>query len=320
MNNKQDIFLSSIPLTAIPYCSFLDHYIFKDPISGYNIVYPLSVFGGEFTTSAYTSGVSGGPFVDVCFQDYCLKTTTLPPIKLYCVTTVNFVLTGIDQNDGEVIEVVYNFDDGSPQKEVSFIKNENQFISPLNIPVTKTYYPSIDSISKTYTPSISVIRNDCCINTYKITLCAFKCSILEMYEDVILHNAQQSTDYNVILTLEKRKDRQLFKNALDLSNIVFAVPVLSTLPYLVEPVPPDLNKPKPEPLVPKIPTPPTNFNPIELPERSYFYTQGEGIDLIPDLLKIVPSQDIYTFVTSGLTISGDGPPYLQSEGIDIRFT
>jgi len=285
----------------------------KGNFSASNNTYPV------IQRSSYSTSISGGPFNDVCFQDYCYKSITFDPIKLYCVTTVNYILSGIDENDANVIEVVYDFGDNTPFAEYSYKRENGTNVSPILTPVSHTYYPD-NTTAKTYTPSISVIRSDCCINSYYLTLCTFKCSILDIYEDVILHNAQQSADFNVVLTLEKTNTRQLFKNALDLSNIVFAVPLLSSLPNLVEPVPPALNKPQPEPLPPPDIVPPVNNNPVVPPERAYYYKEGKGVDLAPDFLRIVPSEDIISAETSGLTLSGDGPPYLPSEGVDIQIT
>jgi len=299
--------------TSANFSLFWGAQIRKGNFSASNNTYPA------IQRPSYLTSISGGPFNDVCFQDYCYKSIQYDPIKLYCVSTVNYILSGIDENDANVIEVVYDFGDGSPIAEYSYKRENESNISPIQAPVSHTYYPD-NTTARTFTPSISVIRSDCCINSYYFTLCTFKCSILDIYEDVILHNAQQSTDFNVVLTLEKKNSRQLFKNALDLSNIVFAVPLLSSLPNLVEPVPPAFNRPKPEPLAPPDVTEPINNNPVVPPERAYYYKEGRGVDLAPDFLRIVPSEDIDSAESSGLTLSGDGPPYLPSEGIDIQIT
>lgn len=329
MSNIKDIFLTSSSLSSFEYCNFLDHYIFSDPISGVNIFYPLTAFGGPLSAGSglpsstggvsFTSVTSGGPFEDICFQDYCFKSVVLDPIKLYCITTVNFKLSGLDEADGKVIKIIYDFGDNSELKEVSFTRKNNIDISPKNIVVSKTYYPA-DKLAITYLPSISVIRSDCCVNTFRITLSTFKCSILDIYEDVVLHNAQQTAGFDVIMTLEKRNTRQLFNNALNINDLEFAIPTLSSLPFLVEPVPPAKNRPKPEPVDPRQPTLPIEQNPVVAPEPGYYYTEGDGIDLTPGFFRIVPSEDILTIDTSGITISGDGPPYLPGEGVDIRYT
>lgn len=297
---------------------------------GYSFIWGAQLRKGGFTTStnvypyieypSYLNSISGGPLADTCYEDYCYKITTLNPIKLYCVSTVNFILSGINQDDSRVVKIIYDFNDGSLPLQVSLKKENNIQVSPLTQQISRVYYPKNNTVATTYNPTISVIRNDCCVNTFNLTLCSFKCSILETYEDVILHNAQQSNNYNVVLTLEKQSERQFFKNALDLSNIIFALPTESRLPNLVEPIPPEINVPNPRPLDRLPPSLPVQASPITLPERFYDYLEGEGINLSPDYLQIVPSDEIMSDLNSGLTLSGDGPPYLQDEGIDIRYT
>lgn len=330
MNTPQkSIYFDSVGLSGIEYCSYLDHYIFSDPISGVNIFYPLTAFGGPLSAGSgippetggvtFNGSISGGPLEDTCFQDYCFRTYVVAPIKLYCSTTVNYSFSGLDQSDSRILKIIYDFGDKSEFREVPYIKTNTGSIEPQNVVVSKTYYPT-NELAVTYTPSISVIRSDCCINTYRLTLSSFRCGILDIYEDVVLHNAQQASGFDIILTMEKVNQRQLFKNALDINDITFAIPALSTLPYLVEPVPPQINKPKPEPIGPKKPVQPIDQNPVTAPEPGYYYVEGEGVDLVPDFLRIVPSEDITSNFTSGLSISGDGPPYIQGEGIDIRFS
>ena len=326
MNNIKNIYISSESLSSIDYCSYLDHYIFSDPVSGINIFYPTTAYGGPLSaglgTPPSTAGVtfngvvSGGPLFDVCYQDFCYRRISYPPIKLYCITTVNFILSGINEADSRVIKVIYNFDDNSEPREVS---QDSTGVSPKDVVVSRTYYPA-DRLSITYFPSISVIRSDCCINTYKFTLSAFRCSILDIYNDVVLHNSQQTAGFDVIMTLEKENTRQLFNNALNINDLEFALPSVSSLPYLVEPVPPTKNKPFPPPVDPRQPTLPVDQNPIVAPEPGYYYVEGEGIDLTPGYIRIVPSEDIEAAGTSGIAISGDGPPYLPGSGVDIRYT
>jgi hypothetical protein len=324
MNTEANIYITSASISALGYCNYLDHYIFKDPISGVNIFYPLTAYGGPLSASGgvtFDSVTSGGPMYDVCFQDYCYKTYQVGTFKLFCNTTVNFRLSGIDETDSRVIKVIYNFGDGSDMYEVDLSTINGVVYSPINTVVSRTYYPT-NTLVTTYTPTISVIRNDCCINTYTLTLSTFRCGILDIYEDVVLLNAQQTAGFDIILTLEKKNDRQIFKNALNINDLEFVVPALSTLPNLVEPVPPTRNKPRVDALVPKQFDQPVQENPVIAPEIGYNYIEGEGIDLVPNYIQLVPSEDLIPLndITSGVTISGDGPPYFAAEGIDIRYT
>ena len=323
MSAEANIYITSTSISALGYCNYLDHYIFSDPISGVNIFYPLTAYGGPFDGATFNGVVSGGPMYDVCFQDYCYKTYTLDAVKLFCTTTVNFKLSGIDETDSRVIKVIYNFDDGGDLYEVDYAKVNGAVVLPINTVVSRDYYPTA-SLVTTYTPTISVIRNDCCINTYTLTLCAFKCSILDTYQDVALLNAQQTAGFDIILTLEKKNVRQIFKNALNINDLEFVVPALSALPNLVEPVPPAQNHPQVPVLDAKDFTQPVNENPVVAPEIGYNYSEGDGVDLIPDFIRLVPSEDIVPSgiegSTAGITISGDGPPYFAAEGIDIQYT
>lgn len=329
MNNIKNIYLTSESLSTYDYCQYLDHYIFRDPISGVNIFYPTTAYGGPLSAGSgappstggvtFNRVVSGGPLFDSCFQDFCYKFTDIAPIKIYCITTVNFCFSGLNEVDNKIVKIIYDFNDNNETKEVSIIRKDGVNISPKDIVVSKIYYPG-DTLAKTYLPSVSVIKNDCCINTYRFTISTFRCGIVDMYKDVVLHNAQQTAGFDVILTLEKKNDRQLFNNALNINDLEFALPTLSSLPYLVEPVPPTKNKPVPGPTDPRIPAPPIDRNPITAPEPGYYYTEGDGINLTPDYFRIVPSDDILANDTAGVTISGDGPPYLAGEGLDIRYT
>jgi hypothetical protein len=316
MNRDKTIFVTSASLTAYDICNYLDHYIFSDPISGTNIFYPLSAFGGTFSGSTFNSVVSGGPMYDVCTQDFCYKIVDVPSVNLFCTTTVYFNLTGLDESDSNIIKIIYDFDDKGGIIEQNYTFNSAQAINPKDIIKSKTYYPTA-RLATTYTPSISVIRSNCCINTYRFTLCAFRCSVLDMYENVALLNAQQSTPFNVILTLENERDLQLFSSILNISDPGFA-PALSSLPYTVETVPPAQNTVVVDT---RVPAPPLDINSISAPAPGYIYRQGLGIDITPDTVTLIPPDYFESYgVTRGITISGDGPPYLQSTGIIIRYS
>jgi len=315
MNRSQLIFITSEPLSSYDSCDYLDHYIFSDPISGTNIFYPLSVYGGTFTGSTFDAVVSGGPMFDICTQDFCYKITDVPSVNLFCTTTVYFVLTGLDESESNIIKILYDFDNAEIEEQ-NYTFSSNQPINPKSIVKSTTYYPTTKLITA-YTPTISVIRSNCCINTYRFTLCSFRCSVLDMYEDVSLLNAQQSTSFNVILTLENQRDKQLFSNILNIGDPVFIQP-LSGLPFVVETVPPAQNIVIVEP---RIPSEPVDTSPIVAPPPGFVYQQGTGIDINPDRVTLVPPDYFESYgVTQGITISGDGPPYLQATGIIIRYS
>lgn len=313
MNTKNIYFTTINP--QVSGCYYLDHYIFIDPISGANIFYPLTAYGGPLSAAGgvtFDKIVSGGPMSDACLQDYCFNTIDMPDVFAYCTTTINFILTGLEETTGaEIIRILYNFGDGSPIKEISYNKS-----SPKNQIVSNVYYPSTQFI-KSYMSSISVVKADCCITTYNTRISSFRCSILDVYEQVSLINAQPSNISNVLLTVEDKKNRQLFSNLLNLATETYNVPSLSTIPNLVETVPPNVNAPAP--IVP-VPTPPTNENPVQPPAPGYVYREGTGIDLTPDYVTIVPPEYIDDFGVGSIAVSGDGPPYIQGEGITFRYS
>jgi len=303
-------------LSGIDNCVFLDHYVFKDPVSGYNIFYPLTAYGGPLPTTppfTFTYTITGGTFQKDCSQDYCFNTITFQPIKIFCVTTVNFVLSSIDQSVSKIGKIIYDFGDGSQQKVVT--KDLISNISPANIVVTKTYYPT-DQLCTVYVANINVVYDNCCINTYQITFSAFKCGILDVYRKVALLNSQQTkAPYNVLLTLENQDDRQLFNNLLLTNEPFYAIPKQKRLPNLVEPVPVDANIPT-STVVPPVTTQPVDPSPIVAPPPEYIYIGGDGIELIPNTITLTIG-DSLTTIDESIILSGAELPYQATPSILI---
>jgi len=323
MKNTYSVYFSETDygvLSAYDLCKTLDHYIFIDPVSGSRVWYPLTAYGGPLTaTASYVdyitsnalfSTVSGGPMTDVCYQDFCYSMSTKQPLKTFCISTVNFVLTGFDESTGKITKIVYNFDDNNTIQEVTYNFATQQ--SPKNVIVSHTYYPKQSQVS-TFTPIISVYKEDCCINALQFTISTFRCGIFDSYsESALLDATVSNVTQDVIVTLEQQAEKQVFRNMLKTLAPFSPVPTVSTLPNLVEPVP----------VVKRVTyvTPLTNqefnVNPIQPPLPVYTY-EGIGIIVDPDPT-ILGNQEAFTSIDESLILSGDSAPYGTGEGILVR--
>lgn len=307
---------SGVVLSGFNTCNFLDHYVFKDPVSGFNIFYPLTAYGGPIPTAppfTFTNTVTGGIFVKDCVQDYCYSTFTLQPQKVFCVTTAKFVLSSVDQSVSRISKIIYNFGDGTPEKIVT--KDLITNASPANTIVYKTYYPT-DALVTEVTTTIKVIYDNCCTNTYVLILSCFKCGILDVFEDTVLINAQQTKQsYDVLLSLENVSDNQLFNNLLRTNEPFYAIPILNPLPNTVEPVPPVKNRP-PITVQPPITAQPVVPNPIQPPPLFYIYTEGDGIRMFPSTVTFNVG-DLFTTTDNSIILSGEDIPYAATPSILI---
>lgn len=311
-----------VALSTYDYCEWLDHHIFKDtslyppntsiPPNGYNWEYPLTAYGGFFFPKAITFSktVSGGPFYDICYQDFCSEMFSINPVNLYCISTVNFVLSALDESSSKAIKMIYDFNDGSEL----LVRNFDYFnqSSLKNDIVSHTYYPSEKFITA-YFPSISTVYEDGCISTVSMVLCSFKCGIVDVYEKVVLLDAAQTKSVRtVVLTLENKKDRQVFSNILDLDALV---PLLSGS-IALDSIP----SPESVPLtIVRASSARLQFlNPVKIEVFNYEYVEGPGINLTPDVLSLKPGDLIYSSSDSGIAlVNGDGAPYVIGDGIII---
>ena len=96
MNISQNLILENLtnitPLSGLPGCNYLDHYVFRDTLSGFSVYYPTTAYGGTFTSSSINSEVSGGPLSKTCYQDFCFQNITVAPLRLFCTTNLTFIL------------------------------------------------------------------------------------------------------------------------------------------------------------------------------------------------------------------------------------
>lgn len=318
--NQNNILVPSnvTALSTYGFCYWLDHHIFKDTSlspTGYNFFYPLTAYGGPLSAVPGTTipnvFVSGGPLYEICYQDFCFKSYDLGFKVIRCVATVNFVLTALDESVSDIIKIMYNFGDGSDILVNSYEFTNPQAPSPKDIVVSHVYYPSEQTLT-TYRASLSVLYNNCCINTYTTVLCSFRCGILEMYEDVRLLDATQTKDsYNIILTMESDRRRQLFDTLLDLNE---PLPYLSALPNMIEPIPQAIRDTATRSLTGQR----TKKSPVRPPPPVFIYAEGPGINLSPDIPQLALKESFILLTTSGIVLSGIGAPYLGGPGIIIQ--
>jgi len=306
-----------ISLSTYDYCNWLDHHIFKDTSltpTGYNFTYPQTAYGGYFYPKVinFSKTVSGGPFYDICYQDFCSEMFSVQSINIYCIATVNFILSALDESNAKAVKIIYDFNDKSDLVIKTF-----DYLNPTSTPlknqiISHTYYPSENFITA-YRPSISTVYEDGCTSTVTLTLCSFKCGIIDVYEDVSLLDAAQTQSVRtIILTLENRKNKQVFSNMLDLDALV---PLLSGTNNLQE-VPTPIATPLT--IVRSTSARLQFLNPIKIDVINYEYVEGPGINLTPDILSLAPGDFMYTPSLGGLIIeNGEGAPYVIGDGITI---
>lgn len=335
MRNNYTIYIdesNSGALSAFSACTFLDHHIFIDPLSGGTPYYPTTAFGGPLSaTWAYesqgliwpyndaelqiitgvVSAISGGPMGDVCYQEYCYTFSRLSPLRTFCISNVTFVLSGFEESTGKIVRIVYDFGDSTPIETISYDYANN--ISPKDIIISHEFYPKKDIVSS-FTPTISVIREDCCVSTFRLFISAFRCGIFDTFANsVLLDSTISNTAENIILTLEQEDENQIFRNLLRTSTPFTQIPTITSLPNLVEPVP-VFNRDTTTPINTSAPT---SRVPIAPPLPRYTYVEGIGVDLSPDASVLVPAEGMTSENTSMVIVTG-GAPYVGGEGITTR--
>jgi len=191
----------------------LDHYLFLDPTSGSNFVYPNSAWGTDYF---YTSGVptvtaNGDIFTPWGYQvqDIYINYSVGPLKGPY---TVNFSPTTLDISTYAISEINYNFGDGSP--EVSITRNLNptytqgQALSavpdPNSVIVSNNYYPLSNIGLTLYYPSVTAIYSNLSRYIFNITLSSVPTSIYDFTDIHLINSTQQlsSTETQNIFEIE----------------------------------------------------------------------------------------------------------------------
>lgn len=319
-------------LSAHDACSTLDHHIFVDPLSGGTPFYPVTAFGGPLsatwvyesqgliwpfndaelqTITGVVSAISGGPMIDVCYQEYCYSFSRLPPLRTFCISNITFVLSGFEESTGKIVRIVYDFNDNTSPRTISYDYVNN--ISPKDIIISHDFYPKKDIVSA-FTPTISVIREDCCVSTFKLFISTFRCGIFDTFANsVLLDSSISNVAENIVLTLEQEDENQIYRNLLKTSTPFTQIPTVTSLPNLVEPIP-VFNKDTTTPINTAAPA---SRSPIRPPLPRYTYVEGIGIDLSPDASVLLPAEDFISEDTSMVIITG-GAPYVGGEGVTTR--
>ena len=294
-------------------CNTLDHYVFRDPVSGYNIFYPLTAYGGPIAIPfTITTTITGGTFVNFCFRDNTNRIIDYPAISTHCITTINFVLSGLDESISKINKVIFTFSDDNSQMIVT--KNLLTKESIADRIVSKTIYPVKRDLITNYQTTIKVIYDNSFTSTFIVPISSFRCGILDLYEQAKLLNSQQTAKpYDVVLTMEDSGTKQIFNNLLLTNEPFYATPSLRRLPNLVEPMPPDAPLTTQTPVVT---TQQVRPNPIVAPPPFYNYVQGDGIILNPSAVTITLGIGIDP-ADDSIEITGDGLPYFASPSILI---
>lgn len=323
MNNKKliDILNTQYSLLSnIPGCVYIDHYVFIDPISGSNIYYPITAYGERLdpeTEYLPTWILSSGPLSVACYQDYCFSSVDLDSYKIFCNTDVTFILSAFDESISEITKIVYDFGDGSEKLEVNYDFSSSPPTSPKDIPITKTFIPKDSNYITTYVVSISVLKNDSCVSTLNIPICTFKCGIFDTYEDVFILNSQISNPTtNILLTLEKQANDQIFNTLLLTNEPTTIIGAESALPDVVNPVE-TIRLLEQAAGRPSSPIPPTELSPL-IPPSSYLYSACVGITLNIPLAELIASQNFF-LRNNSLILSGEGAPFIGGTGVFIGY-
>ena len=184
----------------------LDHYLFLDPISGVNFVYPLTADGDANTTpgfnpsDTYTGAITADDGAFSPWGYYVQDVITNIPVgPLKGPYTVNFDPTGLDTTAVDILKLVYNFGDGSPEITIdNSVVSDYTFGqaasagSPSGVIISHDYYPQSNSSITTFTPSITAYYSNIIRYIYNITISSAPISIYEFDDIHLINNTQQA--------------------------------------------------------------------------------------------------------------------------------
>lgn len=218
--NTISVYLSSYQIPGIP--SFLDHYIFVDPIEGSNITFPNTANGDFFTTTAYFSSISGGPF----FPWGYIVQNTYTDINLGVLKgpyTLTFIPSGIDTTYYTVLKILYNFGDGSDplnvEKDIvvdytkinlAGLVNGSEIGNPKYVYVSHDYWPKQESITS-YTATITVVNGNFVNNIFNVTFSSIHDSLYD-YDNFHLINKldlDSKASSNLLVIEADKEDSQV---------------------------------------------------------------------------------------------------------------
>jgi hypothetical protein len=177
----------------------LDHYLFLDPISGVNFVYPASADDGDFTysTGQPTVTADDGAFSPwgYLIQDVITNITVGPLKGPY---TVVFDPTGLDTRSLAIQKIIYNFGDGSPETIINrsivpqyTLGQTASAGNPETVIVSHDYYPQSNTGVTIFTPSITAFNSNLVRSVFNITISSAPISIYEFDDIHLINNTQQ---------------------------------------------------------------------------------------------------------------------------------
>lgn len=204
--------LSSSQNFSIP--RVYDHYLFFDPISGVNFVYPTSADGSDFnySTGTPTETADDGAFSPwgYLIQDVITNLTVGPLKGPY---TINFDPSQLDTSTLAINKIVYNFGDGSPEITINtsivqgttYVNGQPVSASnPNSVVVSHDYYPQSNSSVTVITPSITAYNSNITRNIFNIAISSAPISIYEFDDIHLINNTQQlvSTEMQNIFEID----------------------------------------------------------------------------------------------------------------------
>lgn len=205
--------LSTIqPFNGVPQVD--DHYLFLDPLSGVNFVYPTSADGTDFSysTGQPTATADDGAFSPWGYmvQDF-VKNIYVGPLK--GPYTINFDPSQLDTTSAAINKIVYNFGDGSPETTIttsivqgkSYVNGQPVSASnPNSVIVSHDYYPQSNSSVTIFVPSITAYNSNIARNIFNVTISSAPISIYEFDDIHLINNTQQlaSTEMQNIFEID----------------------------------------------------------------------------------------------------------------------
>jgi len=182
----------------------LDHYLFFDPISGANFVYPVTADGADFSYSTgqptVTADDDAFKFWGYYVQDF-VNDISVGPLK--GPYTVNFDPSTLDLSQVDILKIIYNFGDGTPDVVINNSINRDNLpeiqtqgtavtaISPAAHIVSHDYYPQSNTAITTFNPSITAFYSNITRWVYNISISSAPISIYELDDIHLINNTQQ---------------------------------------------------------------------------------------------------------------------------------
>ena len=207
-----------------------NHYWFTDVLSGTNVYYPNTANGNFFTyTSTPVATANDGFF----FPWGYLFSDTYSYINIGMFkgnTTVFFQATGLDSRFYPILNMIYDYGDGS-----SFINSRNILIDysklqvdsylngfalgdPKFVEISHTYEPSETTYIQPYTAHIQVLNGNMVINNFYVILSVYQDSIFDFEEFNLLNTKFISNTSKAIINIfEANNPQYLLNNILDIN-------------------------------------------------------------------------------------------------------